>query len=146
MTRSLIIGAAALLAALPALADSRDTGPRRGAALPAFETLLPEGAETLSLAAFQDAFKGLRGQRSDALVARLMQEADEDGRLNEEALRRGLAAHGDELRQGQRGQMQARLFQRMDRDNDGEISRAEYEAFTTRMGQARERGNWRRER
>ncbi len=137
--------AAALSLAVPMMAEARGPGQTR-AALPDFGTLDQSGSGAVTLEEFQGSLAAIGTQNREAMIARLMQEADDEGKLDEAALRAGLAAHVS----AERAEMQARLFARIDANSDGEISPAEYEAFTSRMAKRMERtgqrGSWREER
>lgn len=139
MTRTLpvFLGALALVA-VPMVADARGMGQGR-AMLPGFEALDSDGSGAVTLEDFQAAISNPQALARDQLVARLMQEADADGKLDEAALRAGLEAHSNERREARRTQMQTRMFERIDTDGDGVISAEEYEAFTTRMSERMER-------
>ena len=142
----MIIGAAAFGLAAPA-AEARSHQMR---ALPGFEQLDRDQSGEITREQFLAGIQERRGQMQDAMIARLMEHADEDGKLDEAALRAAFAAFAEERmsqpRRGpqrdartDRGQMGARLFDRIDANNDGVIDAEEYEAFTSRMTQRMER-------
>lgn len=138
MTRTLPIFLGALaIVAVPMMADARSMGQGHGM-LPGFETLDRDGSGDVTLEDFQAAIENPQVLARDQLVARLMQEADTDGKLDEAALRAGLEAYSTERRESRRTQMQTRVFQRIDADGDGVISAEEYESFTTRMSERME--------
>ncbi len=142
MKTGLTVMAAGMLLALPALADTRGSGQGR-AMLPDFGTLDQSGSGAVSLEEFRDA---LGAPRRDALIARIMLEADAEGRLDEAALRAGLDGYAADQRTERRDEMQARLFARIDTNSDGEISAEEYEAFTARLSERMERREGRKQR
>lgn len=152
----MIIGAAAFGLAAPA-AEARNQQMR---ALPGFEQLDSDQSGAITREQFLAGVQGARGQMQDAMIARLMEHADENGMLDEAALRAAFAAFAEERmsqpRRGQprdgrpdRAQMGERLFDRIDTNNDGVIDAEEYEAFTSRMAQRIERreqgGRWGRD-
>lgn len=139
MTRTLPIFLGALaLVALPVVADARGMG-QGPAMMPAFDTLDRDGSGTVTLEDFQAAIGAPQGAAHDQMVARLMQEADAEGKLDEAALRAGLDAFATERREARRDAMQTRLFARIDANDDGVISAEEYESFTNRMAERMER-------
>lgn len=124
----------------PLMAEARNTG-----GMPAFEMLDRDGTGSLSVEDFQAGLQGMRGAMQDHVIARLMEQADADGRLDEDALRAGFAAlHEDQrarreaARDARREVMQARMFDRIDTNNDGVIDAEEYEAFVTRRSERME--------
>lgn len=145
MTRPIhmILGACAVLM-LPALAEARSMGQGR-AMLPGFEAMDADGSGQVTLEDFQTALADPRGQMREQMIARLMQEADSEGRLDEDALRAGLEAYVEERREARREMMQARLFARIDADSDGVISAEEYEAFRNRGAEQMQRRGMRGE-
>ena len=137
--------AACAVLMLPAMAEAR--GPGQGAAmLPGFEVLDTDGSGVVTLEDFQAALEDPRAAQREQMVARLMQEADADGKLDEAALRDGLTAYAAELREARRASMQARLFGRIDANSDGVISAEEYEAFINRSAGRMERRGMERSR
>lgn len=155
-----------LLAVVTALGLSATTADARGenrAILPSFEELDTNQSGSITLEDMQAHFAGRVAARQDQVIARLMENADADGKLDAEGLRRGLEAlrneqraalgerrrgheHGQRANAPEQGEMGARMFQRIDANNDGVIDAAEYEAFTTRMAERTEqrgRGWWR---
>ncbi|MCC5993079.1 MAG: EF-hand domain-containing protein [Rhodobacteraceae bacterium] len=152
----MIIGAAAFGLAAPA-AEARNQEMR---ALPGFEQLDTDQSGAITREQFLAGMQDMQGQMPDAMIARLMEHADEDGKLDEAALRAAFAAFAEERmsqpRRGQqrdarqdRAQMGERMFDRIDANNDGVIDTEEYEAFTSRMTQRMERhehgGRWGRD-
>lgn len=142
MTRrfSMILGAMAVTMA-PMVAQAQGMG-----MLPSFEVLDSDQTGSVTLEDFK-ALGGVQGLRQEQIIARLMEQADEDGRLDEAALRAGMVALEDDRRaqiearrQDRRAQMMERLFARIDSNNDGEISSEEYEAFAGRMAERMDRG------
>ncbi len=133
-------------------------------AMPTFEQLDTDQSGSVTLEDFQ-AYAATRvSTRQDEAVAKLMERAGTDGKLDEAGLRAGLEAmreeqranmgermregrggHGEDHgrkgrhdraeRGGERGQMGARMFSRIDTNDDGSVDAAEYEAFTTRMSE-----------
>lgn len=137
--------AACAVLLLPAMAEAR--GPGQGAALlPGFEALDADGSGAVTLEDFQAALDDPRATMREQMVARLMQEADAEGRLDEAALRAGLSAYADERREARRAAMQARLFGRIDANDDGVISAEEYDAFISRSAERMERRGMRSDR
>ena len=132
----MILGAAALVA-LPAMADARGMGQR--AMLPDFDMLDTDSSGSVTLEQFQSALSDPRAAMREQMITRLMQEADDDGKLDEAALRAGLEGYRTELREARAAAMQTRLFNRMDADGDGVITAEEYEAFQNRAAPRMER-------
>lgn len=145
MTRPihLILGACAVLM-LPSFADARSMGQGR-AMMPGFEAMDADGSGQVSLEDFQSALADPRGQMRERMIERLMREADSDGRLDEDALRAGLEAYGEERRDARREAMQTRMFERIDADSDGVITAEEYEAFRNRAAEHMQRRGMRGE-
>lgn len=137
-------------------------------AMPTFEQLDTGKSGSVTLQDFQAYFETRIGDREDAAIAKLMERAGEDGKLDEAGLRAGLEAMRTERREamgermrdgrkgghdraergGERGQMGERMFSRIDTNKDGSVDAAEYEAFTTRIAERLEkrgegRGFWR---
>ncbi len=114
--------------------------------LPAFETLDSDQSGSVTLEDFAGALSDLQSAGQERMITRLMEQADDEGRLDEAALRAGIASLQDEWR-GQRAarnperraQMLERMFDRIDANDDGEISAEEYAAFTARMAERTER-------
>jgi Ca2+-binding EF-hand superfamily protein len=131
-----LIGAM-LLAATGASAS----GQGRMGALPDFEALDSAGTGQIT----PEQFQSLMQTPQEWMVARLMEQANDDGLLDEAALRAGLASLRPEGRGGEnRG---ARLFSRIDSNNDGVIDADEYARFSDRMTERAEkhqrpRGRW----
>lgn len=121
----------------PLMAEARGMG-----SMPSFEMLDRDGSGSLSAEDFEAGLQGMRGALHDHVIARLMEQADEDGRLDEDALRAGFAALHDERQVGRQGarraMMQSRLFDRIDSNNDGVIDAAEYDAFLARRSERME--------
>ncbi len=142
MTRKLplMLGALALSLA-PMMAQAQGMG-----MLPPFEMLDRNQSGSVTLEDFQAALEGGMGARHEHVIARLMEQADADGRLDEAALRAGFAALQEEWRtrretggQDGRAEMLDRMFARIDANDDGEISAEEYAAFGERMSDRMER-------
>lgn len=143
MMRNLTLGTLAtalILGALPAMASN---GQRAGGPLlPEFGQLDRDGTGSFSrddlIAWFQERGAGWQ----DQIVARIMEQADEDGKLDETRLRAALTTMAETRLQAQgprgQGQMGERLFNRIDRNNDGAISAEEYAAFMERAQRARD--------
>ncbi|MCH8465290.1 MAG: EF-hand domain-containing protein [Roseinatronobacter sp.] len=116
--------------------------------LPSFESLDSAGTGQIS----PEQFQALMQAPQERLVARLMEQANDDGLLDEAALRAGLAslrpeARGDDRRAERAQDRGARLFSRIDSNNDGVIDAEEYARFTDRMEERSEkrqkpRGRW----
>lgn len=140
---SLALGAFVIALAGPAAAFGPGSDARKPAPvmLPGFEALDSTGSGSVTLEEFQARLQ-TGAARQEAVIAGLMQHADESGRLDEDALRAGFdtmrQARQDQTR-AQRGTMGARLFARIDVNEDGVIDAEEYEAFTTRMAERMER-------
>lgn len=124
----------------PLMAEARGMGN-----MPSFEMLDRDGSGSLSVEDFQAGLQGMRNAMHDQVIARLMEQADDDGRLDEDALRAGFAALHQEWqarREGagaaRRAMMQSRLFDRIDSNNDGVIDAEEYEAFLARRSERME--------
>ncbi|TVP72898.1 MAG: hypothetical protein EA339_05390 [Rhodobacteraceae bacterium] len=129
---------AVMILALPAMADARGTGQGR-AMLPDFGTLDQSGSGSVTLEEFQERLDAAPFPGTEAMITRLMQEVDAEGKLDEAALRAGLEADAAERRGARQTEMRTRLFARIDANSDGEISAEEYEAFTSRMSERMER-------
>jgi Ca2+-binding EF-hand superfamily protein len=141
--RNLTLGTLAtalVLTALPALASN---GQRAGGPfLPEFGQLDRDGSGSFSrddlIAWFQERGAGWQ----DQIVARIMEQADEDGKLDETRLRAALSAMAESRLQAQAargpGQMGERMFSRIDRNNDGAVSADEYAAFLERAQRGRD--------
>lgn len=141
-------------------------------AMPTFEQLDTDKSGSVTLQDFQAYVATQASSRQDDAIAKLMERAGADGKLDEAGLREGLEAlraerregMGEQMRDGhdhgrkggqdraergsERGQMGERMFSRMDANEDGSVDAAEYEAFTTRMAERMEgrgegRGFWR---
>ena len=155
MTQTLpAIALAALLTLGAQTADARGEG---RAMLPSFEQLDPTGSGAISLQDLQAYFQANATARQDQVVTKLMEHADADGKLDADALRKGLDAmraerraemgeHGrrgaDREGRGERREMGARLFERMDANNDDKVDAAEYAAFAERMSEHQGRRGW----
>jgi Ca2+-binding EF-hand superfamily protein len=117
------------------------SGQGRMGMLPDFETLDSAGTGQIT----PEQFQALLQAPQDRMVARLMEQANEDGLLDEAALRAGLATLRPEGRGSEnRG---ARMFSRIDSNDDGVIDADEYARFTARMAERGEkhqkpRGRW----
>lgn len=114
--------------------------------LPSFETLDRDQSGAVTLEEFTGAFEDMRGAWQEQAIARLMEHADEEGKLDEAALRAGIADLQSEWRgrrearnPERRAQMLERMFDRIDANDDGEISAEEYAAFTGHMAKRMER-------
>jgi Ca2+-binding EF-hand superfamily protein len=136
-------------------------------AMPTFEQLDTDSSGSVTLQDFQAFFASRVTTRQDEAIAKLMERAGEDGKLDEAGLRAGLEAlrseqrdaMGEQMRDGrkgrgddhgrkgredradrgsERGQMGERMFSRIDTNSDGSVDAAEYEAFTTRMAERME--------
>ncbi|MFN4056724.1 MAG: hypothetical protein ACK4HW_00890 [Roseinatronobacter sp.] len=155
MTQTLpAIALAALLTLGAQTADARGEG---RALLPSFDQLDPTESGAITRADLQNYMQGSMTARHDQFIAKLMEQADADGKLDADALRKGLEAmHADRRaaldQSGRRGgahrgnhdatEMGARLFERMDTNKDGKVDAAEYAAFTERMSEQRGRRGW----
>jgi Ca2+-binding EF-hand superfamily protein len=160
-----------VLVTLAALALGATTATARSPerpALPTFEQLDSNQSGSVTLQDFQAYFASRAGAVQDDTIAKLMERAGEDGKLDEAGLRAGLEAlrqdrretmgermrdnrrgHGDDHgrkgrdsradRGSERGQMGERMFGMIDTNKDGSVDAAEYEAFTTRMAERMER-------
>jgi len=117
---------ALMLATMPATAQSRMS-------MPSFEQLDGDSSGSLSLEAFREGLEQHREAAIDQTVERMMAHADENGMLDEAALRAGLAEMRPQARNEQRTDMTSRLFSRIDRNDDGVIDAAEYQRFTEMM-------------
>jgi Ca2+-binding EF-hand superfamily protein len=139
-------------------------------ALPTFEQLDSNQSGSVTLEDFQAYFASRVGAMQDDTIAKLMERAGEDGKLDEAGLRAGLESLREERRNmmrdggrghdgdhgrkgrdsradrgGERGQMGERMFGAMDANKDGSVDAAEYEAFTKRMAERmQQRGEGRR--
>ena len=99
MNKLMILGGVALLGlAGSAVAQPPGQGPRRAVEITRADVI----------------------QRTDAAFARL--DANRDGRFTREEAQ----ARGQERRQQRRAQMRTRIFERLDADNNGQISRDEF--------------------
>ena len=121
------IGALMLMTA-PATAQTRMS-------MPSFEQLDPASSGSLSLDAFQAGLQQHRVAAQDQMIERMMEHADENGMLDEAGLRAALA----DMRAERRTDMAARLFSRIDRNDDGVIDAEEYARFTDMMGKRGQR-------
>jgi Ca2+-binding EF-hand superfamily protein len=124
-----VIGAV-MLTAVPVMAQSRMS-------MPSFEQLDADSSGGLSLEAFRAGLEQHREATIDQTIARMMEHADENGMLDEAALRAGLAemrpGARSEQRAERRADMTSRLFSRIDRNDDGVIDEAEYQRFAEMM-------------
>lgn len=125
-------------------ADARSTD---RPAMPGFEQLDGDQSGTITLEDFQTHLQTMRSGRHDQIVEKLMEQANEDGMLDEDALRTGLDALAEDRRaamsghrrsqgagpRGERAEFGQRMFERIDANDDGVIDAQEYEAFTDRM-------------
>lgn len=133
---------AVMLTTAPAMAQTRMS-------MPSFEQLDGESSGSLSLEDFRAGLEQHREAAIDQTIARMMEHADENGMLDEAALRAGLAEMRPEARSEQRAErranMTSRLFSRIDRNDDGVIDEAEYQRFTEMMSKRGEntRPRWR---
>ena len=108
--------------------------------LPAFELLDSNNTGEVT----PEDFAALLRAPQDRIVARLMEQANDDGLLDEAALRAGLDAMWPQGRSEMRADRAGRLFARIDSNGDGVIDAEEYDAFTARMqDRAAHRGQWR---
>lgn len=148
MTQTLpAIALAALITLGAQTADARGEG---HAALPSFDQLDPAGTGAITLADLQTYLQAQRAGRQDQVIAKLMEQAGPDGKLDEAALRQGLEAlraeRMAELGQSRRhggpdqAEMGARMFARMDANDDGKVDAEEYGAFASRMAEHRGEG------
>ena len=114
--------ALALLGGTASQADARMS-------MPSFEALDADNSGQIT----QEQFEAIWEAPRDRMIAHLMEQANEDGLLDEDALRAGL----ETLSMGARGQRAddrgARLFSRIDSNGDGVIDAGEYARFTARM-------------
>ncbi|MDD7969579.1 hypothetical protein [Roseinatronobacter alkalisoli] len=125
-------------------ADARSTG---RPAMPGFEQLDHNQSGSITLEDFQTHLQTMRSDRQDQIVTKLMEHANDDGLLNESALRAGLDALAEDRRTAMTGQRRARdasprgdsaefaerMFGRIDANGDGVVDAQEYDAFTERM-------------
>ena len=127
---------AATLALGTLQAQAKNDGRRAGMPLPEFGELDRDGTGSFTRDDLT-AFLQERGNWQDRIVARLMEQADDDGKLDEARLRAGFQAMADARapRGGNRmdaERMGARMFDRIDANNDGVIDADEYAAFRDR--------------
>ncbi|MBR3372157.1 MAG: hypothetical protein IKG52_16170 [Rhodobacteraceae bacterium] len=126
-------------------ADARST---ERPTLPGFEQLDQNQSGTVTLEDFQTHLGTLRSGRQDQIIEKLMEQANDDGLLDESALRAGLDALAEDRRNAMSGQHRGqaagsragdradfaqRMFGRIDANDDGVVDAQEYEAFTDRM-------------
>ncbi len=108
--------------------------------LPAFEALDADGTGEVT----QEQFAALLQAPRERMIAQIMEQADDDGLLDEDALRAGLTTIWPEMRGHGRADMSARLFSRIDSNGDGVIDAEEYARFAERMQERGQRGkSWR---
>lgn len=141
-----------MLAATGAATGAGASGQGRMGLLPDFETLDSAGTGQIT----PEQFQALLQAPQERMVARIMEQANAEGLLDEAALRAGLAslrqganandsrAEGRAERMAERG---ARMFSRIDSNDDGVIDADEYARFTARMAERAEnhqkpRGRW----
>lgn len=114
--------AIALLGGMASQADARMS-------LPAFDALDADNSGQIT----PEQFAAIWQAPQDRMIAQLMEQANDDGLLDEDALRAGL----ETLSMGPRGQRAenrgAHLFSRIDSNGDGVIDAEEYARFTARM-------------
>ncbi|MGY6704184.1 hypothetical protein [Roseinatronobacter sp.] len=116
-------------------------------AMPGFEQLDRDQSGTITLEDFQAHLQTMRTGRQDQIVEKLMEQANDDGMLDADALRAGLEALAEDRRaamsghrrsqgagpRGERAEFGQRMFDRIDANDDGVVDAQEYEAFTERM-------------
>ncbi|TVS03239.1 MAG: hypothetical protein EA407_07440 [Rhodobacteraceae bacterium] len=114
--------------------------------LPSFETLDRDQSGAVTFEEFTGAFEDMQGAWQEQAIARLMEHADDEGKLDEAALRAGIAnlqsewsGSREDRNPERRAQMLERMFDRIDANDDGEISAKEYVAFTGHMAKRMER-------
>jgi Ca2+-binding EF-hand superfamily protein len=137
-----------MLAATGVATGASASGQGRMGMLPDFETLDSAGTGQIT----PEQFQALLQAPQERMVARIMEQANADGLLDEAALRAGLAslrqgAQADDTRAERRAERGARMFSRIDSNDDGVIDADEYARFTARMAERAEnhqkpRGRW----
>lgn len=128
-----------MLAATGVATGASASGQGRMGMLPDFETLDSAGTGQIT----PEQFQALLQAPQERMVARIMEQANADGLLDEAALRAGLAslrqgAQADDTRAERRAERGARMFSRIDSNDDGVIDADEYARFTARMAERAE--------
>ncbi|MCC5962889.1 MAG: EF-hand domain-containing protein [Rhodobacteraceae bacterium] len=129
---------AIILGLAPGMAEART-----GGAMPAFDTLDRDGSGSVTFDDFEAALAARPRAMQDRMIARLMGHADDDGRLDEDALRSAFEAmHADRagaIPAERRDRMRAGMFERIDANDDGVIDADEYTAFMERRAERMQR-------
>ncbi len=107
--------------------------------MPSFEELDTDGSGALTQEDLQAGMQAQREAMHDEMISRIMQQADENGMLDEAGLRAGLADLRPEPRSDRRAEMASSMFSRIDRNDDGVIDAEEYARFTEMMGKRGQR-------
>jgi Ca2+-binding EF-hand superfamily protein len=136
-----------MLAATGVATGASASGQGRMGMLPDFETLDSAGTGQIT----PEQFQALLQAPQERMIARIMEQANADGVLDEAALRAGLAslrqgAQSDDPRAERRAERMAerqaergvRMFSRIDSNDDGVIDADEYARFTARMAERAE--------
>jgi len=126
-----MLGALMLMTA-PATAQTRMS-------MPSFEELDTDSTGSLTQEDLQAGLQAHRETMYDEMIARIMQQADENGMLDEAGLRAALADLRPAPRSDRRADMASRMFSRIDRNDDGVIDAEEYARFGEMMAKRGQR-------
>jgi len=127
-----------ILGLAPGLAEART-----GGAMPSFDTLDSDGSGSVTFEDFEAALDARPRAMQDRMIERLMEHADDDGLLDEDALRGAFQAmqadRAGAIPAQRRERMRAAMFERIDANDDGVIDADEYAAFMERGAERMQR-------